>query len=555
MTKVTLNNVGSLIEATTAATTINNNFGTIQTAFDNTLSRDGTSPNQMGSSLDMNSHNLINLPVATTSGEPVTFEVFEAAVLGAGNVPAGGTTGQVLAKASNADYATAWTSESAELTAGTNITITGSSPVTVSTVASPTFTAPVLGTPASATLTNATGLPVSTGISGLGAGVATFLTTPTSANLASAVTNETGSGALVFGTSPTISAPTISGHPTIEGVTSTGATGTGNLVFATNPTISGNITSTTFNNVGLSSAGATAALGLGSGKNVQLNNSMTLAGTDGTTITFQATDTYVGRTTSDTLTNKTIPAASNTLSGTAASLTAGNVTTNANLTGDVTSSGNATTLTNAPVIAKVLTGYTSGAGTVSATDSILQAIQKLNGNDATNANLTGDITSVGNATTFTGKTGGALGQIPGTATNDSASTGNVGEYRSNNLATPTSLVSNTAKIITTLTALPAGDWDVWGTMYFIPAATTTTSIAEACINTSTAITNTPGTYTVEYFGGSGAIGGSFAGGVAINTPVTRVSLSTATDVSLIALVQFSVSTMTAFGGIQARRRR
>jgi hypothetical protein len=39
--------------------------------------------------------------------------------------------------------------------------------------------------------------------------VATFIGTPTSANLASAITNETGSGALVFGTSPTISLPTI----------------------------------------------------------------------------------------------------------------------------------------------------------------------------------------------------------------------------------------------------------------------------------------------------------------------------------------------------------
>ena len=75
-------------------------------------------------------------------------------------------------------------------------------------------------------------------------------------------------------------------------------------------------------------------------------------------------------------------------------------TTNANLTGDVTSIGNSTTLTNAPVIAKVLTGYTSGAGTVAATDSILQAIQKLNGNDATNANLTGVVTSVGNSTSI-----------------------------------------------------------------------------------------------------------------------------------------------------------
>lgn len=93
------------------------------------------------------------------------------------------------------------------------------------------------------------------------------------------------------------------------------------------------------------------------------------------------------------------------ITGTAAGLTAGNVTTNANLTGDVTSVGNATTLTNAPVIAKVLTGYVSGAGTVAATDSILQAIQKLNGNDATNANLTGVITSVGNATSIASQTG------------------------------------------------------------------------------------------------------------------------------------------------------
>lgn len=46
-------------------------------------------------------------------------------------------------------------------------------------------------------------------------GVETFITTPSSANLASAVTDETGSGALVFGTSPTIATPTIT-TPTIK---------------------------------------------------------------------------------------------------------------------------------------------------------------------------------------------------------------------------------------------------------------------------------------------------------------------------------------------------
>ena len=66
---------------------------------------------------------------------------------------------------------------------------------------------------------------------------------------------------------------------------------------------------------------------------------------------------------------------------------AATVTTNANLTGEVTSVGNATTVTNAAVIAKVLTGYTSGSGIVAATDNILQAVQKINGNDALKAPL------------------------------------------------------------------------------------------------------------------------------------------------------------------------
>jgi hypothetical protein len=87
----------------------------------------------------------------------------------------------------------------------TAITTTGSGSGVRAT--SPTFVTPALGTPTSATLTNATGLPVSTGISGLASGVAAFLGTPTSANLAAAVTNETGSGALVFATSPTMVTP------------------------------------------------------------------------------------------------------------------------------------------------------------------------------------------------------------------------------------------------------------------------------------------------------------------------------------------------------------
>lgn len=59
---------------------------------------------------------------------------------------------------------------------------------------SPTLTTPALGTPSAVVLTNGTGLPISTGVSGLGTNVATFLATPSSANWASAITDEIGTG-------------------------------------------------------------------------------------------------------------------------------------------------------------------------------------------------------------------------------------------------------------------------------------------------------------------------------------------------------------------------
>lgn len=75
--------------------------------------------------------------------------------------------------------------------------------INVGTVGSIVTNGGALGTPSSGTLTNATGLPIGTGVSGLGTGIATFLATPSSANLAAAVTDETGTGALVFAGSPT----------------------------------------------------------------------------------------------------------------------------------------------------------------------------------------------------------------------------------------------------------------------------------------------------------------------------------------------------------------
>jgi len=73
---------------------------------------------------------------------------------------------------------------------------------------SPTLVTPILGTPTSGTLTNCTGY-TAANLASAGTGITTFLVTPSSANLASAVTDETGSGSLVFATSPTLVSPTL----------------------------------------------------------------------------------------------------------------------------------------------------------------------------------------------------------------------------------------------------------------------------------------------------------------------------------------------------------
>jgi hypothetical protein len=66
MAKLVLNDLTTLQDS--AVTSINSNFSAIEAAIENTLSRDGTTPNQMDADLDLDGNDLLN--VATINGLP-----------------------------------------------------------------------------------------------------------------------------------------------------------------------------------------------------------------------------------------------------------------------------------------------------------------------------------------------------------------------------------------------------------------------------------------------------------------------------------------------------
>ncbi len=171
--------------------------------------------------------------------------------------------------------------------------------------ATPLTSGGALGTPSSGTLTNATGLPIGTGVSGLGTGVATFLGTPSSANLISANTDETGTGSLVFATSPTLVTPAL-GTPSSGNLSSCTADGTNSVGFRSIPSAGSEKTSS----YTLTTSDRAEFVQVGSGGSITVPNSTFAAGdvvviynnhTAAITITLSTTNAYIAGTN----TNKT----------------------------------------------------------------------------------------------------------------------------------------------------------------------------------------------------------------------------------------------------------
>ncbi|GKS62499.1 hypothetical protein YTPLAS21_19570 [Candidatus Nitrosocosmicus sp.] len=156
---------------------------------------------------------------------------------------------------------------------------------------------------------------------------------------------------------------------------------------------------------------------------------------------------------------------------------------------------------------------------------------------------------VATATSLNFGASSTTGQV-GTATNNNAAAGYVGEYVSSSVpeGSAVNILDNVAKDVTSI-SLEAGDWELSATVFFKPAAGTTSSTQASGISlVSNTINGTdPGyNYLQQPITGSPQK-------VSTNSCGNRLSLSGTTTVYLVAFVRIAVSTMSVYGFIGARR--
>lgn len=148
--------------------------------------------------------------------------------------------------------------------------------------------------------------------------------------------------------------------------------------------------------------------------------------------------------------------------------------------------------------------------------------------------------------------GNGLG-VQGTNTNDSAAAGNYGEYveAAVGSGSAVALTTNVAANVTSIT-LGAGDWDVRGTILYKFAATTSYTRAQSNLTQTSA---TPDGISGHYvdFETAATVPNPAATDPAWGIPPARFSLSGSTTIFLVALATFTVSTLSAYGRISARR--
>jgi hypothetical protein len=139
-------------------------------------------------------------------------------------------------------------------------------------------------------------------VSGLGTGVETFLATPTSANLISAVTDETGTGSLVFANTPTLVSPVL-GTPTSGNLSNCTVDGTNTIGYRDLPAVGTKTSSYT-----LATGDVGKYVQVGSGGSITIPNSTFSEGdvivivnnhSSAITITCTITDAYIAGTDTD----------------------------------------------------------------------------------------------------------------------------------------------------------------------------------------------------------------------------------------------------------------
>lgn len=159
----------------------------------------------------------------------------------------------------------------------TTVTANALSPIFTSSVSNPTTTPAIsftlsnvnahryFGNNTGATTTPAFSQIDMTELSGFAAGITTWLATPNSANLAAAITDETGSGLVVFGTGPTMSNPIV-GTQAVGNNTTLGAStafvkvAVDNAIAAVNPAVAV-VAATTANITNLAYANGVGGIG------------------------------------------------------------------------------------------------------------------------------------------------------------------------------------------------------------------------------------------------------------------------------------------------------